>query len=256
MKLVILAGGLGTRISEESDLRPKPLIEIGGMPIIWHIMKMYEAHGIKDFIVCSGYKGHMLKEFFANLLTHQSDVYFDFSTGSAEYLDPKELDWRVHVVDTGRDTMTGGRLARIRHLLPDDQPFHMTYGDGVSDIDISAELAFHKSHGLQATMAAVTPPGRFGALQLKNDIVEKFVEKPQGSEGLINGGFFVLEPSVLDLIDGDETIWERTPLETLSKNRQLTAFRHAGFWHPMDTLRDKRELESLWAAGAPWKNWP
>lgn len=255
MKLVILAGGRGTRISEESDYRPKPLVEIGGMPIIWHIMKVYASHGINDFVVCAGYKGYLLKEYFANLLLHHSDIIVDFETGNVEYTSPDRPNWRVHVVDTGSETLTGGRLKRVQHLLPSDEPFCMTYGDGLSNIDITAEVDFHKSMGVQATMAAVAPPGRFGALQLNGKVVTSFAEKPAGGEGLINGGFFVLEPSVLELIDGDETTWENEPLETLAKNRQLAAFQHDGFWHPMDTLRDKRILDRLWATNAPWKNW-
>jgi glucose-1-phosphate cytidylyltransferase len=255
MKLVILAGGQGTRISEESDVRPKPLIEIGGIPIILHIMNMYAAHGVTEFIICAGYKGYMIKEYFSNLLLHQSDLRIDFSTGEVTHLNPLQLDWKVSVVDTGTDSMTGGRLGRVKNLVG-EETFCMTYGDGVSDIDISAELAFHKAHGLQATLAAVVPPGRFGALQLNGDLVERFIEKPHGGEGLINGGFFVLEPTVLDLIKGDETIWERFPLETLAGNNQLASFRHQGFWHPMDTLRDKLVLEKHWAEGAPWRNWP
>jgi glucose-1-phosphate cytidylyltransferase len=254
MKLVILAGGLGTRISEESDLRPKPLVEIGGMPVIWHIMKAYAAHGIKDFIVCAGFKGYMLKEYFANMMMHQSDILVDFTSGKVEFINPYRLEWRVSIVDTGQDTMTGGRLGRVAGVLR-DETFCMTYSDGVSDIDIQAEIAFHKAHGKKATMAAVSPPGRFGAMQIRGDTVERFVEKPQGGEGLINGGFFVLEPSVLDLIDGDDTIWERGPLETLAAMGELRAYRHTGYWQPMDTLRDKRVLEDAWAAGAPWKVW-
>jgi glucose-1-phosphate cytidylyltransferase len=253
MKLVILAGGQGTRIAEESEVRPKPLVDIGGMPIILHIMNMYAAHGITEFIICAGYKGYMIKEYFSNLLLHQSDLMIEFSTGEVTYLNPIRSDWKVFVVDTGIDSMTGGRLGRVRDLVA-DETFCMTYGDGVSDIDISAELAFHKSHGLQATLAAVMPPGRFGALQLNGHLVERFIEKPQGSEGFINGGFFVLEPSVLDLIKGDDTIWERCPLESLARNKQLASFCHQGFWHPMDTLRDKLILEKYWAEGAPWRN--
>lgn len=254
MKLVILAGGFGTRISEESDLRPKPLVEIGGMPIIWHIMSLYAAHGIKDFVICAGYKGYMLKEYFANQMLHQSDIVIDYASGKTEFINARRLDWRVSIIDTGLNSMTGGRLRRVGDLLR-GETFCMTYGDGLSDIDITAEIAFHKAHGRKATMAAVAPPGRFGALQLAGDRVERFVEKPQGGEGLINGGFFVLEPSVLDLIAGDDTIWERAPLETLAETGELQAFRHDGFWQPMDTLRDKRVLEEAWAKGAPWKNW-
>ncbi len=254
MKLVVLAGGFGTRISEESDLKPKPLLEIGGMPILLHIMKSYAAHGVTDFIICAGYKGYMIKEYFTNLLLHHSDILIDCATGEIEYTNPVKLDWTVRVVDTGQDSMTGGRIGRIRDYVG-DETFCMTYGDGVSDIDIKDEIAFHKAHGLQATMAAVAPPGRFGALKMNDYIVEEFVEKPVGGEGLINGGFFVLEPAVFDLIQGDDTIWERYPLETLARTKQLAAYRHDGFWQPMDTLRDKRQLEKHWVEGAPWKNW-
>ncbi len=254
MKLVILAGGFGTRISEESDTRPKPLVEVGSMPILWHIMKIYASHNVTEFIICTGYKGYMIKEYFANMLLHQSDVMVDFSTGELIYTNPVRLDWKVHIVDTGVDTMTGGRIRRVRDLIG-DETFCMTYGDGLSDINISSEIAFHKAHGRKATMAAVAPPGRFGALLLRGDMVSRFIEKPAGGEGLINGGFFVLEPSVVDLIADDDTIWERGPLETLSKDGDLMAFRHEGFWQPMDTLRDKRVLESAWAEGAPWKVW-
>lgn len=255
MQLVILAGGFGTRIAEESDTIPKPLVTIGGKPIIWHIMNIYAAHGIRDFIVCAGYRGEMLKEYFANFALHTSDIEVDFNSGTITSLTRQSIDWRVRVIDTGSATLTGGRLKRVAPYLAPGETFCMTYGDGVADIDITAEIAFHRAHGLQATMAAVVPPARFGALRLDGDRVTAFVEKPVGGEGLINGGFFVLEPAVLDLIEGDRTTWEDSPLETLAAQGQLAAYRHHGFWHPMDTLRDRRDLEKRWSEGAPWKVW-
>jgi glucose-1-phosphate cytidylyltransferase len=254
MKAVILAGGLGTRISEESSSRPKPMIEVGGRPILWHILKMYSAHGIKDFVICCGYKGYMIKEYFANYFLHMSDVTIDMSHNSIEVHQKKAEPWKITLIDTGENTQTGGRLKRVAEYLDDD--FCMTYGDGVGSVDIAASIAFHKQHGKLATMTAVQPPGRFGALELDGTSVKSFIEKPQGDGGWINGGFFVLNPKVLDLIDSDATLWEKEPLESLAKQGQLESFFHSGFWRPMDTLRDKTTLEELWASGkAPWKNW-
>ena len=257
MKAVILAGGLGTRISEETNIRPKPMIEIGGKPILWHIMKIYSAHGVNDFVVCCGYKGYMIKEYFANYFLHMSDVTFDMSRNSMEVHQQSAEPWRVTLVDTGEDTMTGGRLKRVASFLQGEESFCLTYGDGVSDVDITQLIAFHRAHGLQATLTATYPPARFGALDIHPDQrVTAFMEKPRGDGGLINGGFFVLSPKVIDLIDGDEVIWEREPLQTLAKSIQLKAFQHEGFWQPMDTLRDKTHLEDLWQSGkAPWKVW-
>jgi len=256
MKAVILAGGLGTRISEESHLKPKPMIEVGGKPIIWHIMKIYAAHGISDFVICLGYKGYVIKEYFANYFLHNSDVTFDMRNNRMEVHERHAEPWRVTLVDTGERTQTGGRLRRVRHFIDDGEPFCFTYGDGVTDIDIGATIAFHRSRNVAATIAAVTPPGRFGALRLTGDQVAAFEEKPDGDGGMINGGFFVLSPSVIDLIDNDHTVWEKGPLETLARSGQLAAWRHTGFWHPMDTLRDKNHLEELWQSGkAPWKVW-
>lgn len=254
MKLVILAGGLGTRISEESTSRPKPMIGIGGKPILWHIMKMYSAYGINDFVICCGYKGYVIKEYFANYFLHMSDVTIDLANNSIEVHAKKAEPWKVTLVDTGESTQTGGRLKRIKDFIDDD--FCMTYGDGVGSINISKLIQFHREHGQLATMTAVQPPGRFGALGLRGSQIDSFLEKPQGDGGWINGGFFVLSPKVLELIDGDEVIWEREPLEALAKKSQLQAFFHKGFWQPMDTLRDKNHLEDLWLSGqAPWKNW-
>ena len=254
MKVVILAGGLGTRISEESVSRPKPMIEVGGMPILWHIMKIYSSHDIHDFVICCGYKGYIIKEYFANYFLHMSDVTIDMSKNSIEVHHKKAEPWKVTLVDTGDNTQTGGRLKRIGHYV--DSDFCMTYGDGVSSINITKEIEFHKSHGQLATMTAVQPPGRFGALDVNGSQINSFIEKPQGDGGWINGGFFVLNPKVLDLIDGDETLWEKQPLEKLAKNKQLNAYFHSGFWQPMDTLRDKNHLEELWSTGkAPWKSW-
>jgi len=256
MKAVILAGGLGTRISEETSVRPKPMIEIGGRPLLWHIMKIYSAHGVNDFVICLGYKGYVVKEYFANYFMHLSDVTIDLTTNSVEihqnYCEP----WRITLVETGAATMTGGRLKAIRGYLAETEPFCFTYGDGVADIDISAEIAFHHGHGRKATLTAVVPPGRYGAVSLAGDRVERFVEKPPGDQGYVNGGFFVLDPSVIALIAGDETPWESGPLETLAAAGELMAYRHSGFWQPMDTLRDKNLLEAHWASGrAPWKTW-
>lgn len=256
MKAVILAGGLGTRLSEETSLRPKPMVEIGGRPILWHIMKMYEAHGINEFVVCLGYKGYIIKEFFANYKLHVSDVTIDTRAHNLRFDSDNAEDWRITLVDTGSETMTGGRLGRVRHLLADDDCFCLTYGDGVADIDIAASIAFHRSHGAMATMAAVIPPSRFGVAQLDGDRVVSFAEKPIEEAGRINGGFFVLSPKVLDYLSGDQTIWEREPLEGLARDGELRAFRHDGFWQPMDTLRDRQHLEALWAGNAaPWKCW-
>lgn len=256
MKAVILAGGLGTRISEESVLRPKPMVEIGGRPILWHIMKIYAAHGITDFIICLGYKGYVIKEYFANYVLHAADVTIDLAQNKLEYLSGAPEPWKVTLVETGEATETGGRVKRVARWLQDDDTFCMTYGDGVADIDITASIAFHRQHGKLATMAAVTPPGRFGALTLEGDRVTGFREKPRGDGGLINGGFFVLSRQVLDYISDDKTVWERAPLEKLAGEGQLQAFRHDGFWQPMDTVRERTVLESLWAGGkAPWKVW-
>jgi len=256
MKAVILAGGLGTRISEESHLKPKPMIEIGGKPIIWHILKIYSAHGINDFVVCLGYKGYVVKEYFANYFLHTSDVTFDMKNNRMEVHEQHTEPWRVTLVDTGEHTMTGGRLRRVRRFIDDDEPFCFTYGDGVADIDITRQVAFHRQHGLAATVCAVSPPGRFGALDIADGRVSRFQEKPQGEGGMINGGFFVLQPEVLDLIDGDQQSWEGKPLHELACRSQLAAWEHEGFWQPMDTLRDKMLLEDLWQTGkAPWKVW-
>ncbi|MEJ8572497.1 glucose-1-phosphate cytidylyltransferase [Microbaculum marinum] len=256
MKAVILAGGLGTRISEESHLRPKPMIEIGGRPILWHIMKIYAYHGISDFVVCLGYRGYMIKEFFANYLLHNSDVTIDAGTGEISYHQTSAEPWRVTLVETGEATMTGGRLKRVGTYLDPDEPFCMTYGDGVADVDVSALVRFHSSHGGLATVTAVVPPGRYGALALDGDRVDHFIEKPPGDNALINGGFFVLSPQVLSRIAGDDTPWELEPLESLARDGELSAFRHRGFWHAMDTLRDKTQLEAMWSSGrAPWKVW-
>ena len=256
MKAVILAGGLGTRIAEESDSKPKPMIEIGGKPLLWHIMKIYAQHGINDFVVCLGYKGYLIKEFFFNYYRHLSDVSIDLGTGEHRILSSQAEDWRITLVDTGADTMTGGRLKRVAPHLGDGT-FCLTYGDGVADIDITRELAFHEAHGKLATVAAVQPPGRFGVLNVDGERrVTSFQEKPSDEVGWINGGFFVLEPGAIDYIDGDATSWEREPLANLAADGQLAAFQHTGFWQPCDTLRDKRELEGLWQAGrAPWRTW-
>lgn len=254
MKAVILAGGLGTRLSEETGMRPKPMVEIGGRPILWHILKIYSQHGINDFIVCCGYKGYLIKEYFANYFLHMSDVTIDLAKNSLEVHQKKAEPWRVTLVDTGETTQTGGRLRRVRDYIDGD--FCMTYGDGVGSINITELLAFHRAHGKQATMTAVQPPGRFGALEMNGTQVRSFMEKPTGDGGWINGGFFVLNPSAIDLIEGDETLWERQPLEALAKSDQLQAYFHHGFWQPMDTLRDKTHLEELWTSGkAPWKKW-
>ena len=256
MKTVILAGGLGTRISEETHLKPKPMIEIGGKPILWHIMKMYSAHGLNEFVVCCGYKGYVIKEYFANYFLHMSDVTFDMTDNRMEVHERNAEPWKVTLVDTGETTMTGGRLKRVRDYLDAEDDFCFTYGDGVSDVDIGALIGFHRSHGKWATVTGVKPPGRYGALQLIGDEVTSFSEKPRGDGGLINGGFFVLSPRCLDLIEGDHMPWENDPMRSLAEQNQLMAFEHEGFWQPMDTLREKNMLEDLWQSGnAPWKVW-
>jgi glucose-1-phosphate cytidylyltransferase len=256
MKAVILAGGLGTRISEETHLKPKPMIEIGGKPILWHIMKLYSAHGVNDFVVCCGYKGYIIKEYFSNYFLHMSDVTFDMANNQMRVHEQYAEPWKVTLVDTGDDTMTGGRLKRVAPYVQDDDAFCFTYGDGVADIDITREIAFHRQHGKWATVTAVQPPGRYGALQMEGAKVAGFMEKPRGDGGLINGGFFVLSPQCLALIEDDASSWEGKPLMELANKGQLMAFEHRGFWQPMDTLRDKNLLEGLWASGkAPWKIW-
>lgn len=256
MKAVILAGGRGTRISEETGLRPKPMVEIGGMPILWHIMKIYASHGVSDFIICLGYRGWQIKDYFLNYGRLSSDLTIDLATGAAQVLRPAAEPWRVTLIDTGEDTQTGGRLRRVGHLLQGDEDFCLTYGDGVGDVDITASLAFHRSHGKAATVTAVVPPGRFGALERDGSRVAAFTEKPAGDGGMINGGFFVLQPSVLDRIEGDATLWEQEPLKGLACDGELMAFDHHGFWQPMDTLRDRDQLQALWDGGrAPWKVW-
>ncbi|MDQ8031398.1 glucose-1-phosphate cytidylyltransferase [Bordetella genomosp. 1] len=256
MKAVILAGGLGTRISEETHMRPKPMIEIGGRPILWHIMKIYSHYGVNDFIICCGYKGYMIKEYFANYFLHMSDVTFDMANNKMEVHQQKAEPWRVTLVDTGENTMTGGRLKRVAPYLKDEEAFCFTYGDGVADVDVGALIDFHRAHGKAATVTAVQPPGRYGALRMDGTRVAGFTEKPRGDGGLINGGFFVLSPKVLPLIDEDATAWEAEPLERLSRDGELQAFQHLGFWQPMDTLREKNLLESLWSSDtAPWKVW-
>jgi glucose-1-phosphate cytidylyltransferase len=256
MKAVILAGGLGTRISEETSIKPKPMIDIGGKPILWHIMKSYSVHGINDFIVCCGYKGYVIKEYFANYFLHMSDVTFDMQHNQMEVHQRHAEPWKVTLVDTGDETMTGGRLKRVADYVKHEDAFCMTYGDGVSDIDITELIAFHRGQKVKATLTATVPPGRFGALDIDGHKVGSFMEKPKGDGGMINGGFFVLSPQVIDYIFDDKTIWEREPLERLTREGDLAAFQHQGFWQPMDTLRDKMYLEELWQSGsAPWKAW-
>lgn len=256
MKAVILAGGLGTRISEETILKPKPMIEIGGKPILWHIMKIYSAHGINDFVICCGYKGYVIKEYFANYFLHMSDVTFDMISNKMEVHHNNAEPWRVTLVDTGENTLTGGRLKRVRDYIAEEKSFCFTYGDGVGDVDITKLIDFHHAEGRTATLTATRPPGRFGALNIKGNQVISFKEKPQGDGGWINGGFFVLSPEVIDRIVGDHTVWEKEPLEGLSADGELSVYCHDGFWQPMDTLRDKNHLEKLWASGKPpWKVW-
>jgi glucose-1-phosphate cytidylyltransferase len=256
MKAVILAGGLGTRLSEETGLKPKPMVEIGGRPVLWHIMKSYSKHGINDFIICCGYKGYVIKEYFANYFLHMSDVTFDMRSNRMEVHHKRAEPWTVTLVDTGDDSMTGGRLLRVADYVRDEEAFCFTYGDGVGDIDISATIVFHRSHGKAATLTATFPPGRFGALEIHQRQVRSFKEKPQGDGALINGGFFVLSPRVLDYVRDDTSVWEQESLQRLASEGQLMAFEHGGFWQPMDTLRDKHLLEELWSSGrAPWKTW-
>jgi glucose-1-phosphate cytidylyltransferase len=256
LKAVILAGGLGTRISEETVARPKPMVEIGGRPILWHILKMYSAHGINDFVVCCGYKGYVIKEYFANYFLHMSDVSFDMEKNTMKVLHRSAEPWRVTLVDTGDHTMTGGRLKRVSSFLCDEEAFCLTYGDGVADVNITEEVKFHNSHGRMATIVAVQPPGRFGALDLRGNEVNGFLEKPKGDGGWVNAGFFVLSPKVIELIAGDTTSWESEPLAQLAATGELIAYPHRGFWQPMDTLRDKNHLEEMWRSGkASWKQW-
>jgi glucose-1-phosphate cytidylyltransferase len=256
MKCVILAGGRGTRISEESHLRPKPMVEIGGRPIMWHIMKIYAHHGVTDFIICLGYRGYVIKEYFANYFLHASDVTIDMKTNKIQHHANRSEPWRVTLVDTGLDTMTGGRVRRVGPFLDPDEPFCLTYGDGLADVDVGAEIEFHRAHGLWGTMTVVRPPARFGRAVVEQDRVVAFEEKPQSATGFINGGFFVLSPRVLDLIEGDAMPWEHTPLLRLADEGQLACWRHEGFWQPMDTLREKALLEGLWEQNAaPWKVW-
>jgi glucose-1-phosphate cytidylyltransferase len=256
VKAVILAGGLGTRISEETHLKPKPMIEIGGHPILWHIMKSYSAHGVNEFVICCGYKGYLIKEYFANYFLHMSDVTFDMQNNSMEVHEHHAEPWKVTLVDTGEDTMTGGRLKRVARYLQGEEAFCFTYGDGVADLDIAASIAFHKQHGKLATVTAVLPPGRYGALERDGNQVAGFIEKPRGDGGWINGGYFVLSPKVLDFIENDSISWEAAPLAELAKRQELMAFEHSGFWQPMDTLREKNLLEDLWQSGkAPWRVW-
>jgi glucose-1-phosphate cytidylyltransferase len=256
MKAVLLAGGLGTRISEETHLKPKPMIEIGGRPILWHILKSYSAHGVNDFIICCGYKGYVIKEYFANYFLHMSDVTIDLNNNRMMVHQRKVEPWQVTLVDTGESTLTGGRLKRVAEYLDGEDAFCFTYGDGVSDVDIGELVRFHRAHGRLATLTAVSPPGRYGAIERNGDQVTAFTEKPRGDGGRINGGFFVLSPRVINLIDGDQTSWEGEPLEILARRGELMAYDHDGFWQPMDTLRDKNYLEDLWQKGkAPWKRW-
>jgi glucose-1-phosphate cytidylyltransferase len=257
MKAVILAGGLGTRILEETESKPKPMIEIGGMPILWHILKLYSAHGVNDFVICCGYKGYVIKEYFANYFLHMSDVTFDIAHNKMEVHHRYAEPWKITLIDTGAETMTGGRLKRVAQYVKDEDAFCFTYGDGVGDINITELVDFHKSHGKKATLTAVYPPGRFGAIDIQHDHqITSFKEKPKGDGGMINGGFFVLSPEVIDLIKDDSTIWECEPLEGLAQQAEMMAYQHHGFWQPMDTLRDKNYLEELWSSGrAPWKSW-
>ena len=256
MKAVILAGGLGTRLAEETSTRPKPMVEIGGLPILWHIMKMYSHHGVNEFVICCGYKGYMIKEYFANYFLHMSDVTFDMSNNEMQVHSRRAEPWKVTLVDTGASSMTGGRLRRVASYLQDEEMFCFTYGDGVSNVDITGEIAFHRRHGKAATLTSAFPPGRFGALDIEDSRVKRFVEKPKGDGAMINAGFFILSPKVLDYLLDDNTVWEQEPLMALASRGELMAFEHHGFWQPMDTLRDKVYLEDLWSRGdAPWKTW-
>lgn len=256
MKAVIFAGGLGTRLSEETSVRPKPMVEVGGKPILWHIMKMYSHYGVHDFVICCGYKGYVIKEYFANYFLHMTDVTFDMRNNRMEVHHKRAEPWNVTLIDTGDETMTGGRLMRVADYVRDEEAFCLTYGDGVSDVNIGAAIAFHREHGKAATLTAAYPPGRFGALDIQGKQVRQFMEKPRGDGAMINGGFFVLSPRVLDYLKDDATVWEQQPLQGLAADGELMAFEHPGFWQPMDTLRDKTYLEELWASGkAPWKTW-
>lgn len=256
MKAVILAGGLGTRFAEQTSLRPKPMIEIGGRPILWHIMKMYAGHGVTDFVICCGYKGYVIKEYFANYFLHMSDVTFDMRSNEMVVHERRAEPWTVTLVDTGDHSMTGGRLRRVADHIKNEDAFFFTYGDGVGDVDIRASLAFHHAHGKAATLTATYPPGRFGAVDIDGDRVRSFLEKPQGDGGMINGGFFVLSPRVLSYLEGDDTVWEQEPLRGLAADGELMAYQHHGFWQPMDTLRDQQQLQAMWDTGtAPWKTW-
>lgn len=256
MKAVILAGGLGTRLSEETSLKPKPMVEIGGKPILWHILKMYSQHGVNDFIICCGYKGYLIKEYFANYFLHTSDVTFDMQNNEMVVHEMRAEPWKVTLVDTGESSMTGGRLKRVEYYLKDEEAFCFTYGDGVSDVDITKLIEFHKSHGKDATLTATLPPGRFGALDIQDNQIKQFKEKPKGDGAVVNGGFFVLSPKVIARIDNDDCTWEQEPLMGLAADGELMSFKHEGFWQPMDTLRDKNYLEDLWTKGtAPWKTW-
>jgi glucose-1-phosphate cytidylyltransferase len=256
MKAVILAGGLGTRLSEETNLKPKPMVEIGGMPILWHIMKMYSSHGVNDFVICCGYKGYVIKEYFANYFLHQSDITFDMKENKMIVHKKRVEPWKITLVDTGIDSMTGGRLGRVLEYVKDEDSFCFTYGDGVSNVNISELIDFHKKHGKDATLTSVYPPGRFGALDIQDNKITKFTEKPKGDGALINGGFFVLSPNALDRINGDDCVWEQGPLKGLASDGELMSYKHDGFWQPMDTLRDKVYLQELWCENkAPWKSW-
>ncbi|ASA55963.1 glucose-1-phosphate cytidylyltransferase [Vibrio gazogenes] len=256
MKAVILAGGLGTRLSEETVIKPKPMVEIGGKPILWHIMKIYSFYGVNEFIICCGYKGYVIKEYFANYFMHMSDITFDMAKNHMHVHHKRADPWKVTLVDTGEESMTGGRLKRVREYIKDESDFFFTYGDGVADVNIAKTLDFHRSHGKLATLTATYPPGRFGVLTIEQDSVRSFQEKPKGDGAMINGGFFVLSPKVIDLIDDDQTTWEQNPLNQLAADGELMAYRHDGFWQPMDTLRDKMKLEELWETRqAPWKLW-
>jgi glucose-1-phosphate cytidylyltransferase len=257
VKAVILAGGLGTRLSEETTVRPKPMVDIGGMPILWHILKIYSQHGVNDFVICCGYKGYVIKEYFANYSLHMSDVTFDMHSNSVHVHQKRAEPWRVTLVDTGDDSMTGGRILRVADHVKDEAAFCLTYGDGVADVDITDTIRFHQRHGKAVTVTATRPPGRFGALDIQDGKVRSFQEKPQGDGGMINGGFFVLSPRVLGYLKDDHTAWEQQPLQRLAAEGEVMAYEHHGFWQPMDTLRDKSYLEELWASGrAPWKTWP